>query len=202
MNRPSSSQARLRKFSANKQEFSALAMQCEHCLMDGPTVAIVSFSSRIQCFMDASVSVRFVQFMVGMEWLTMRRCGTRSNRPDRSLGDVVRDDLLMQQGQGEILGMLVQITSSQTRLEQRVDGVSKDLKDLKTTVSNLSVDVKDLMHWKSRLLGMAILLGVLATGSGGIWVFIDRHVSWTSGLRSNVTPGVSTTQNQTHVDAR
>jgi len=129
----------------------------------------------------------------------MRRRSTRSNRPDRSFGDVLREDRLMQLGQG-ILGHLVQITTSQARLEQRVDGVSKDLADLKSTVTDLSVDVKDLMHWKSRLLGMSILLGLLATGSGGIWIFLDKHVSWTSAPLSDVKPDVSTALKQTHVE--
>ena len=131
----------------------------------------------------------------------MRRRSIRSHRPDRSFDDVARDDRLMQLGQG-ILSNLVQITSSQARLEQRVDGVSKDLADLKCTVSDLSTDVKDLMHWKSRLLGMSILLGLLATGCGGIWIFIDKHVSWTSGSPSDVTPNVSTALKQTHVELR
>ena len=199
MNRPSSIYARLRNSSARKWKFSAFTTPCEHCLIDGLTITTVSFWSLYRCFANACVSARFMQFVVGMERLSMRRRSTRSDRPDRSFGDVLREDRLMQLGQG-ILGHLVQITTSQARLEQRVDGVSKDLADLKSTVTNLSVDVKDLMHWKSRLLGMSILLGLLATGSGGIWIFLDKHVSWTSAPLSDVKPDVSTALKQTHVE--
>ncbi|HVI53557.1 MAG TPA: hypothetical protein VM621_00725 [Luteibacter sp.] len=109
----------------------------------------------------------------------MHTGGTVSNRPAHSSEEVSRDDLLVQQGQG-IIGMLVQIASSQARLEQRVDGVSNDVTDVKTTVATLSDDVKDLTQWKNRLWGMAILLGGLAAGSGGIWAIVDRHIAWTT----------------------
>jgi hypothetical protein len=98
--------------------------------------------------------------------------------------------------------MLVQIASSQARLEQRVDGVSTAVTDLKTTVANLSVDVKDLMQWKNRLWGMLILLGGIAAGSGGIWTLIDKHVSWTSASPVNATPAAPSVENKPNTDVR
>jgi hypothetical protein len=129
----------------------------------------------------------------------MHTGGTVNNRPPSFSDDVLRDDLLMQQGQG-IIGMLIQITSSQARLEQRVAGVSTDLTDLKATVANVSVDVKDLMQWKNRLWGMVIVLGGIAAGSGGIWALVDRHIVWTSGAPANVTPAAPPAQNRINAE--
>ncbi len=125
----------------------------------------------------------------------MHTGGTASNRPANSSGDVLRDDLLMQQGQG-IIGMLVQMTGSLARVEQRVDGVHTDLTDLKATVATLSVDVRDLMQWKNRVWGIVFVLGAIAAGSGAAWNFIDRHVSWNSGASASAMPNVSMDQQE------
>ncbi|WP_063572191.1 MULTISPECIES: hypothetical protein [Luteibacter] len=131
----------------------------------------------------------------------MHTGGTVNNRPPSFSDDVLRDDLLMQQGQG-VVGMLVQITSSQARLEQRVAGVSTDITDLKATVANVSVDVKDLMQWKNRLWGMVIVLGGIAAGTGGIWTLVDKHIVWTSGVPANVTPTAPAAQNRVNAGAQ
>jgi hypothetical protein len=131
----------------------------------------------------------------------MHTGGTVNNRPPSFSDDVLRDDLLMQQGQG-VVGMLVQITSSQARLEQRIAGVSTDITDLKATVANVSVDVKDLMQWKNRLWGMVIVLGGIAAGTGGIWTLVDKHIVWTSGVPANVTPTAPAAQNRVNAGAQ
>ena len=127
--------------------------------------------------------------------------GTVNNRPPSLSDEVLRDDLLVQQGQG-IMGLLIQITSSQARLEQRVAGVSTDLTDLKATVASVSVDVKELMQWKNRLWGMVIVLGGIAAGSAGMWTLIDKHVVWTSGAPANVTPTAPAAQDRVNAGAR
>ena len=131
----------------------------------------------------------------------MHAGGTVNNRPPSFSDDVLRDDLLMQQGQG-IVGMLVQITSSQARLEQRVAGVSTDLTDLKATVANVSADVRNLMQWKNRLWGMVIVLGGIAAGTGGIWTLVDKHIVWTSATPANVTPTAPAAQNRVNAGAQ
>jgi hypothetical protein len=124
---------------------------------------------------------------------------TVSDRPVSSPDHDMREDLLMQQGQG-IIGMLVQIASSQARLEERFEGVSTAVTDLKTNVANLGVDVKDLMQWKNRVWGMVILLGGIAAGSGWIWTLVDKHVSWTSRDPANAAPATPAAQNQTNLE--
>jgi hypothetical protein len=107
----------------------------------------------------------------------------------------------MQQGQG-IIGMLVQMTGSLARVEQRVDGVRTDLTDLKATVATLSVDVRDLMQWKNRVWGVVFVLGAIAAGSGAAWNFIDRHVSWNSGASGSAMPDVSMDHQEGRPDVR
>ena len=116
--------------------------------------------------------------------------GETSNTLTVDLSDgTVRDNLTATQGQS-ILTMLVQITSSLGRVEQRVENLDQRVDRLDGTVAALAVDVKDLVHWKHKLWGMVILMGWLAAGCGGIWALIGSHVSWTSGASANVMPVV------------
>lgn len=96
------------------------------------------------------------------------------------------DGLLLVQGSA-IVGLLVQMSGSLARLEQRVDGVSAIVNGLERTVANLTTDVKDLVHWKNKVWGMAILVGWLAAGSAAAWAFVGSHISWTSDAAIKVT---------------
>lgn len=100
--------------------------------------------------------------------------------------DVLRDGASVPQRQ-RVFGMLVQITGSLARLEQRVEGVNQrvdgvidTVNGLERTVAALAVDVRDLVHWKHRVWGMVILMGWLAAGTAAAWAIVGSPISWTS----------------------
>jgi len=99
-----------------------------------------------------------------------------------------------------ILTMLVQMSGSLARVEQRVESGITNLDQrvdrLEGAVAGLAVDVRDLVHWKHKLWGMVILMGWLAAGCAGAWALVGSHVSWTSGAPAKAIPVAPAAQNE------
>ncbi|APG06251.1 hypothetical protein BJI69_21650 [Luteibacter rhizovicinus DSM 16549] len=118
------------------------------------------------------------------------------------------DDILTRaQGQG-IFDMLVQLTGTVARVEQRVESLDQGVERLdqridrlEGVVAGVAADVRDLVYWKHKLWGMVILMGWLAAGCAGVWAFIGSHVSWTSAP-ANAMPALSAAPAETPTQVR
>jgi prophage DNA circulation protein len=97
-----------------------------------------------------------------------------------------------------IVSLLVQMSGSMARLEQRVDGVGAAVNGLETTVAGLTTDVKDLVHWKNKVWGMVILLSWLGAGSVAAWAVVGSHISWTSEVKTDEIPAEHVAQKSAH----
>lgn len=134
--------------------------------------------------------------------------GDTSNTLTMKLSEGAVDDIpTPAQGQS-IFNMLVQLTGSVARVEQRVESLDqgverldKRVDRLEGVVAGVAADVRDLVYWKHKLWGMVILMGWLAAGCAGVWAFIGSHVSWTSAP-ANAMPALSAAPAASHAQVR
>lgn len=66
-------------------------------------------------------------------------------------------------------------------LDGKVDGVSLEQAVTTKTVDGMKDSVDDLVHWKNKIWGMAILAAALIAVVGGLSALVVPHLSWRSG---------------------